>query len=314
MRKRKIRIGAWFIIVMALAATAIYFYVSKSNTSLSTSNTAGVENTKLIYLLQNGSKQSLVRRQLIDQSENILMTEEKLGQFVSIIPSDQVDEAYLLNITEGKYLFGLVNLKSGELTNLADLTEFKPSAIYPLNNVTFGLVTNSNKNITIIDNQFNKVNEFTSKNDITFCLVDPDNRIEYADFDGTSSTINLINSSDNTRKEIQKVDGKIYSFNYIDGNRKVLYAKRINIKDQNPNNPSGSTYWKIATYDSATNRETLISDGNFDQNAVSNQDFTLFSYQKKFDTLDQADGRIFIVDAKSGIDRINAGIPVIFDN
>ncbi len=311
MKKRKTRLGVWSLLIIVLTFAAVYFYVTKSNNGDSGSNGNGKKEPVLIYLKQNSSRQSLIRYSLSTQSESTIVGTDKVGAFVNLVPSGQENKSFFLHTINNKSLVDLLDVKTGEIDPLGDVTEFKPAALYPLKNGNFALFRVSDKHIIVLDDQFRKLSEHPAEADVTCICSTSDGALKYSSFDGSASTLVTL-SPNKPAANGSKIEGKIYSFSCEADDQNVLYAKKIVSKDQVPDSTSSNTFWKIAIIDLATGKESILSDGNFDQNPIANNDYSLFAYQKKYDTADQEDGRIFILDTKNKKDRLGAGVPLQF--
>jgi hypothetical protein len=302
MRNRRNRLGLWIFILVILAAGIIYLYYNKNSTLIGGTDDRGEKPQSLVYLKESKNGQQIIKRSLTNDSEQVIL--DNFGELLFL--SQEIDKGVALTLIKNgdKYILYTLGLKSGSQTLLQDLSKLKPRAVYEIGQDDYVAVSGEKgeKLTRLSDEDFN----LSVNGEITAVYSPSENRIQVAIFDGNESVINEY-KGENKTKEIAKTNGKVYSFD----SDKILYAQKTTTT-QDENSPLGKTIWKIAIKEVASQNETVVSDGNFDQDAVASSDLSYIAYQKKYDLNDQPDGKIMIITPDSKNDRLTSGIPLIF--
>lgn len=308
MKRRTKRIKIWLFLLLLLAAVVGYFYYNRQSAVAPSSENATPAPNNLIYLSTLNGADAIKNYDLKSSKTTTLAKSGSVGEVVSLIDNPDSKDGLLLRIIDKKYMLSVFDYISGKISDLSDLTAYNPIKAYHLSDDSFAIIGGEKKStLTILDSKYLKLSSFESNNEIT-AVGKGSNRyyLTFANFDGSGAKLFSFSTEDNKSEDFLSLDGKVSQFN----EQSVLYAKRINIKSDDPANPAGQTYWKITVYSEKDKTENIISEGNFDQNGICDQYYKYFAYQKKLDTSDQADGRVFIINAENDTDRIETGRPL----
>ena len=306
MRKRQNRISVWLVISIILLGVVIYLYLKPSQVSPGDIDLeSAIKPQALIYLNPASGNNQIISHNLTTGKEITLL--DNFGELLSLNSCSDRGVALILVKKDQQITLMTLGLLNGAQTELGNVTSFNPKVAYEYPNSRYLLITGDHSDqILFIDSNMEKISEIKPSGEISSVSVQSDDKIELAIFNGNNSDIQSY-SGKNGFKSIAKIDGRAYKIN--DG--KILYAKKMT-SDIDESNPTGKTFWKISLKDLAADTDTILSEGNFDQNAISDPNFQIISYQKKYDTSDQADGRIFIINTDNKIDRISSGVPLIY--
>lgn len=307
MRKRQDRIGVWLIISIILAVVIAYLFFNKTNISIGNI----VENTDpkptaLVYLSSVKDSQKVISHNIVSGEESTFL-DSGFGELLSLVPNIDRGVAIVLIKKDKKINLMTLGLTNGAQTQLADLTDLNPKAAYEFYSDHYFLVSGDHSDqLVFLNESLGKTNEIKLSGEVTAVYPVSKDELRFAVFNGSSSEIQSYSPGDEV-KTIDKVDGRVYQFN----DSKLLYAKKITT-DIDDSNPVGKTFWKITVKDLKANTDTIVSEGNFDQNAIADDNYNYIAYQKKLDITDQADGRIFMINSDNLNDRIGSGIPLIY--
>jgi hypothetical protein len=306
MRKRQNRIWIWLLLLIILAAVIGYLFTFRSNLSLGNIISTTQAEPKALVYLSDGADQQVLSHNLETGQETTLL-DKGFGTLLSLNPSLDQTQALALIKKDSKTSLSKMNLKSGSMSDIGDVTTYDPKEAYIVDDSHYILVTGEQSDqIAVVDSGLKKDSEFSAPGEVTAVYPISTTEFQLAVFDGNSSLIHSYSDG----KEVgdaATVDGQVYTLN--DSN--ILYAKKIT-SDPDESNPVGKTYWKITDVDRKTGNETVLSEGNFDQNAVADSNFKYFAYQKKYDSSDQVDGRIFLISPDNKNDQFSSGTPLIF--
>lgn len=310
MKSHKRRIGLWFIVILALSGIVAYLYFNRSIVIAPKSLLGEKTSPKgLTYLKSDASGQVLMSHDFESGDDKILVSTEKLGQFIHLSDARNLESGLLLSKLNNQIILRTVNLKNGNLETLSNLTKLNPRKIFELSDGRLvAIAGDKGEKLILLNKDFNEVGEYTNSDEITYAYAKNSEDLEFADFNGSKATVFNLDIKNSSKQEVGNLDGQISRFD----DSKILFAKRINEKSDQVDNPAGKTFWKIGIKNWNEGNESLISDGNFDQNPISDDNSQVFAYQKKFNTEDQADGRIFVVGMESQNDRLSEGVPLLF--
>jgi len=317
MRKRKNRIKLWAILIGFLLLVAMYLYFDRQSAiAPGILSESSLKANTLVFLKESDNSPYLYDFET-DQSHRLEFI-DKLGGLLFLQPGSEPNQALLLVKAADAPALYKIDLKqqTSELIGTVDLAS--PTKAYQKQNGDYIVVYgNDNRNLALFDRQLVKISEYEHLARITgVCSIGNDRFVDFADFDGQKSSINRLDYSGEEAKLINdlaksdQLSGEIYQFD----DRVAIYSKKIEDQTSSDENPLGKTYWKITLFDRDDNTESIISEGNFDQNAIYDPSLELIAYQKKFDINDQTDGRVFISSMGDISDRLEVGRPLLFIN
>lgn len=307
MKKRKMRISFWLAVIVVLFGVAVYSYLDRNDISpFNKGNETNNKPKELIY--QNPTDGSLVSHNLLNNSE-VTILEKDFGELVSISPDLDLAVAILLVKKNKRYSLQTLCLVNGSQTILVDLTDFTPKAVYRFHDNRFLLINGDNSdNIIFLDESYDEVSKYNTGGEVTAVYSKSEKKIEYAVFDGNKSDIMSLDLDGLKATKLDSVIGRVYRI----AEDKILYASKEKMASDAESNPVEKSVWKIAIRNRIDKTDDILSEGNFDQNAVSDDSFQYIAYQKKTDIKDEPDGRIFLLGPDNRSDRLNIGIPLIY--
>jgi hypothetical protein len=317
MKKRKNRIKLWAILIGFLLLVVAYLYLDRQSVTAPDflSESSSRANT-LVYLKESDNAPYLYDLET-DQSHQLEFV-SKLGNLLFLQPGSEPNQALLLiNTTDGPALYN-IDLKQQTSELIGKVVVTNPVKAYRKQNGDYLIIYgNDSRNLALFDHELAKISEYEHPTKITeICSAGNDRFVDFADFDGQNSTINRLDYSGEKAKLINdlaksdRFSGEIFQFD----DQVALYTKKIEDQVSNDESPLGKTYWKITLFNRSDDTESIISEGNFDQNAIYDPSLELIAYQKKFDVNDQTDGRIFISSMGDISDRLEVGRPLLFIN
>lgn len=308
MRDQKNRLKTWGLLLIILAAVVIYFYYDRQNNSLIHQLTqSSIEPSALLYLKSDNKEQVLMKHDLKNGQDGSFLS---LGsrELLSIYYDTDKNGFFALIKDGSQYKLLSIDADGGNEKELIDLSILKPSKLFKYGG-QYIIITGDKKNtLTIVDSTGEAGDTFELSNEITTVFPVSAKNIQVATFDGSRSEIKLYNLEGEADKDIIDVDGRVYQFDQ----NKVLYARKVVQTEDSSNNPVENTHWKVAIKGIVDASDTILSDGNFDQSPIMSNNYKQFAYQKKYDTDDKDDGRIFLIMSENQTDRIATGIPLIY--
>lgn len=308
MRKRKLRIKVWGILAVILIIGAAMIYLNRSS----------VIAPESVEELSSRSN-----RLLLTSSTNSLniynLTNKEITKFSDIIYDDKIIFAYadrlneeILFLSETNGESTLRSIKnSGEKTlwtlKLKDLIARK---VFRASDEQIWIIEGDLKrNLILIDLKGQIIKRYTSSDELVALSDDINNNtVEFAVFDGSKSTINLLNLDNLKAMPQDEVNGQI---SYFDDN-KIVYSMKNTQNGGDLDDPTQKTTWNIAIKDRLNKKTEIITDGTLDQMAILSPDYKKLAYIQQSED-EQGIKKLIIINLDDrSRSELGGGIPLLF--
>ena len=235
MKRHKRRIGIWFFIFLALAIVAGYLYLSQSKVIAPRQSIFSLNKpVAIIYLRSENSQNTIVRHDIANNEDKILLKAESIDSLLSLNPTNNLENALLLSKKGSKITLSSISLDNGNSNELYDFTAENPKAVFLVNDKEYGVIKGDGKTAAILDKEFKEIKTISAPQEITFIASD-NKGFQYSTFDGTKSTLWTLLKNNKEATETKTVTGKVYHFN----NHKILYAKKQIVENSDEADPTG---------------------------------------------------------------------------